>query len=298
MLGNHSCVDKCSEEEMQQQSNNISSANIPTTHDQRVLETAELAKVGQKRRRKDGKFVGGGDGGNGGVSVHEMHMLIERERRIKMRNMFSSLHALLPQLPPKADKSTIVNEAVKYIKTLQHTVQTLKKQRHDKLQNVTAPVADSEYESIITSSNVQQPIDSREAFFSNHHQGPVPPLSSKNLSMATNVPLPVHPFQVPAPPVCFQTWLSPNVVVNVCGDDAQISVCSPRKPGLLSTIFYILEKYNLDVVSAHVTSDSYRRMYMIQAHAGGASNQFPEALPVEETFKLAVGEMNLWILTC
>ncbi|KAK1578781.1 hypothetical protein Q3G72_033107 [Acer saccharum] len=86
--------------------------------------------------------------------------------------------------------------------------------------------------------------------------------------MAINVPLPmhVHPFQVPAPLVCFQTWLLLNVVVNVCGDDAQISVCSPRKPGLLSTIFYILEKYNLDVVSAHVTSDSYRRMYMIQAH--------------------------------
>ncbi|TXG52439.1 hypothetical protein EZV62_021608 [Acer yangbiense] len=306
-MGNHSSVDKCSEEEMQQQANNNSSSNSPTTHDQQALETAELAKVGQKRSRKDGKSVGGGDGGNGGgggESEHEIHMLIERERRKKMRNMFSSLHALLPQLPPKADKSTIVDEAVKYIKSLQHTLHTLKKQRHDKLQNVTAPVADYEHESIITSSNIvqQQPLlDSREAFLADHHQGPLP-LSSKNLSMATNVPMPlpvhVHPFQVPAPPVCFQTWLSPNVVVNVCGDDAQISVCSPRKPGLLSTIFYIFEKYNLDVVSAHVTSDSYRRMYMIQAHASGASNQFPEALSVEETFKVAGEEMNLWLLTC
>ncbi|KAK1549097.1 hypothetical protein Q3G72_007246 [Acer saccharum] len=60
--------------------------------------------MGQKRSRKDGKSVGGGDrgnGGGGGESEHEMHMLIERERRMKMRNMFSSLHALLPQLPPK-----------------------------------------------------------------------------------------------------------------------------------------------------------------------------------------------------
>ena len=59
------------------------------------------------------------------------------------------------RLQIQADKSTIVDEAVKYIKSLQHTLQTLQKQRHDKLQNVTAPVADYEHESIITSSNVQ-----------------------------------------------------------------------------------------------------------------------------------------------
>ncbi|KAK3231351.1 hypothetical protein Dsin_003232 [Dipteronia sinensis] len=109
MLGNHSSVDKCSEEEMQQHAINNSSSNIPITHDQQVLETAELAKVGQKRSRKDGKSVGGGDGSNGGgggESKHEMHTLIERERRMKMRNMFSSLHALLPQLPLKASGSS------------------------------------------------------------------------------------------------------------------------------------------------------------------------------------------------
>lgn len=83
----------------------------------------------------------------------------------------------------------------------------------------------------------------------------------KNLSMAANIH---HSLQVPSD--CFQTWFSPNVVVNMCGDDAQISVCSPRKPGLLTTIFYILEKHNLDVVSAHVSSDRYRSMYMIHAH--------------------------------
>ncbi|TYI95014.1 hypothetical protein E1A91_D02G247700v1 [Gossypium mustelinum] len=58
---------------------------------------------------------------------HDMHIWTERERRKKMRNMFSNLHALLPHLPPKADKSTIVDEAVNYIKTLQQTLQNLQK---------------------------------------------------------------------------------------------------------------------------------------------------------------------------
>lgn len=49
---------------------------------------------------KEGKGVGGG-GGGGAESDHEIHIWTERERRKKMRNMFSSLHALLPQLPPK-----------------------------------------------------------------------------------------------------------------------------------------------------------------------------------------------------
>lgn len=34
-------------------------------------------------------------------SDHEIHIWTERERRKKMKNMFSSLHALLPHLPPK-----------------------------------------------------------------------------------------------------------------------------------------------------------------------------------------------------
>ena len=267
MLGNRSSVDKRSERKQlrleKQKAKNSSSNNSPTAE----MEAAKSAKVGRKRSRNNGKSVAGGSNG-GGESEHELHILNERERRKKMMNMFSNLHALLPQLPPKADKSTIVDEAVNYINSLQRTLQTLEKQKLERDQNET--VAGYE-QSIITSSQVQ-PLESREAFLADHH-GP----SSKHMSMATNVP---HPFPVPVTPVGFQTWFSPNVVVNTCGNDAQISVCSPKKPGLLTTILNILENHNLDVVSAHISSDRYRSMYMIHAHADGASNsnQFPEAL--------------------
>lgn len=75
------------------------------------LETVSVAEVGQKRSRKggskQGKANGGGDQG-GDQSEHEMHIWTERERRKKMRNMFSSLHALLPQLPAKVIKKYII----------------------------------------------------------------------------------------------------------------------------------------------------------------------------------------------
>lgn len=61
---------------------------------------------GAIKNGKNGKGSGEGNegksgGGGGGESDHEIHIWTERERRKKMRNMFSSLHALLPQLPPK-----------------------------------------------------------------------------------------------------------------------------------------------------------------------------------------------------
>lgn len=151
----------------------------------------------------------------------------------------------------QADKSTIVDEAIKYIKNLQETLQTLQHQSQEKLQGVT--IVDSE-PSVITSHT--EALESREAFMA--LQG-----SSKSFTMATNMPL---SFPVSLPPSCFQTWFSPDVVMNMCGGDAQISVCSLKRPGLLTSIFYILEKHKLDVVSAHISSDQFRSIYMIHVH--------------------------------
>lgn len=252
-----------------------SSSNSPVENRQ------GMALVGRKRGRRAKASDGGG-----GESEHETHIWTERERRKKMRNMFSSLHALLPQLPPKADKSTIVDEAVNYIKTLQNSLIKLQKQRHEMQQGATA--VDCE-QSIITSQALAP--DTRETSL------PAGDRSLKNyFSLPTNKP---NLLSVPSSSLCFQTWFSPNVVVSMCGNDAHISVCSSRKPGLLATIFYILEKHKLDVLSAHISSTQQRSIYMIHAHASGVSDdQLPKGLTVEEIFKLAVGEMTLWLSSC
>ncbi|XP_068651523.1 transcription factor bHLH95-like [Aristolochia californica] len=211
-------------------------------------------------------------------SDHEMHIWTERERRKKMRNMFSSLHALLPQLPAKADKSTIVDEAVNYIKTLQHSLQKLQKQRLEMIQGATM---DFEPAMVIPQT---APYESRESYLADKG-------SSKNWAMVNSAPA----VSIPRLPHCFQTWSSPNVILSVTGDDAHISVCASRKPGLLVTIFYILEKHRLQVITAHISSDYFRCMYMIHARANGVSDHLLEAASVEEIFKLAVGEIILWL---
>ncbi|XP_059650046.1 transcription factor bHLH95 [Cornus florida] len=242
------------------------------------------------KRSKNGKGIstgemneeGKGGGGGGGESDHEIHIWTERERRKKMRNMFSNLHALLPQLPPKADKSTIVDEAVNYIKTLQHTLQKLQKQKLERLQGVAT--MNNFDTSMITQPKLAMEV-TREAFLADQVSS-----SCDNMAMTTTNSLSFSRFAT-----TFQTWTSSNVILNVCGDQAQISVCSTKKPGLLTRICFVLEKYKLEVVSAHVSSDYNRCMYMIQARASGVPDQFPETFPVEEIYKQAATDIMAWV---
>ncbi|XP_010930934.1 transcription factor bHLH95 [Elaeis guineensis] len=224
---------------------------------------------------KSSSSKGGSQEGKGpSESDHEMHIWTERERRKKMRNMFTSLHALLPHLPPKADKSTIVDEAVKYIKKLEQNVQKLEKQKEERIRGATSEEPSSKTQGM--------EMTTREAFMADQ---------VKNWA-AANSPTAVS---IPRCRSSFQTWTSPNVVLNVTGSDAHISICTAKKPGILSAIVYVLERHKLEVVSAQISSNRFRSMIMIHAHATGVSDQFPEMLMIEDLYKYAVGEILLWL---
>ena len=106
----------------------------------------------------------------------------------------------------------------------------------------------------------KQAFDSREAFLADQVSSSdhLANISATNFSNSLSVS---YEF-----PVLFQTWTSSNVVLNICGNEAQISVCSLKKPGLFTAICNILEKHKIGVISAHVSSDSNQSMFMIQAH--------------------------------
>ncbi|XP_044509784.1 transcription factor bHLH95-like [Mangifera indica] len=245
-------------------------------------ENKESNNGGDNNKNNNNRVVkeGKGSNGGGGDSVeHEIHILTERERRKKMRNMFASLHALLPHVSPKADKCTVVDEAVKYIKTLEQTLQKLEKKKMERLQGEAPSTTDAK----------KQASKSREAFLADQ-------VASSNLAIepASKVN-PTNLVSASPSPAVFKTWTSPNVVLNISGDAAQINLCSPKKLGLLTTISYIFEKYKIEVISAQVSSHSNRRIILIQAKVNRDSEQFTEAIPVEDIYKKAAGELAIWI---
>ncbi|XP_057974756.1 transcription factor bHLH95-like [Malania oleifera] len=241
---------------------------------------------GDRENSIDCKTVAGGGGTEDDAEL-ETHIWTERERRKKMRDLFNNLHALLPHLPDKADKSSIVDEAVSYIKTLQQSVEILQQRKLERLRGTATTfncgsslAVEPSWEPFVGGKELPPPVGENSEAYSHSYDYKIP--TSPMISLAD----------------CnyshFRTWLAGNVVASMCGDDAHISVCSLKKPGLLTTIFYILDKHKLDVISTHISSDQYRCMYMIHARgAGGSSNQIQEASTVEEVFKLAVEEMSL-----
>ncbi|KAF2945220.1 hypothetical protein DAI22_02g202100 [Oryza sativa Japonica Group] len=74
----------------------------------------------------------GGGGGGGGRSRERMHIFAERERRRKIKNMFTDLRDLVPSLTNKADKATIVGEAISFIRSLEETVADLERRKRER----------------------------------------------------------------------------------------------------------------------------------------------------------------------
>ncbi|EYU42679.1 hypothetical protein MIMGU_mgv1a018002mg [Erythranthe guttata] len=224
---------------------------------------------GDGGRQGNGAGCGGGGGegkkggGEGGDVEHELHIWTERERRKKMRDMFANLHSLIPHLPPRADKSTIVDEAVVYIKQLQQTLETLEKKKAERaLKGKTSAAANL---TACDTSTVTHAVQSREGFLANH-QGSVGSSANPGVTLAN----PNSAFSGPEFPA--------------------------KKPGLLAAIFFVLDKYKIEVLSAQVSSDRNRRMYTIVTNANGGSDQFPEGLfMVEEIYRLAAAEIMLWV---
>ncbi|KAJ1399082.1 Myc-type, basic helix-loop-helix [Sesbania bispinosa] len=237
----------------------------------------------------------GNDINDGNTTRDAGHIWTEREKRKKMKNMFSTFHFMLPHLPPKLRnliKDTnlsiflvlfipLSDEAVSYIQNLEQTLVKLEKQKQERLQYVSTNATFGCDSSVIHSRSLWHPYD--------------PPLitagdkgSSSNNNYLSNITAVNGTSNNNGlqPAVAFQTWTSPNVVLNIYGDVAQFCICATKKLGILTTITYVLEKYNIEVLSANILS-SNGDAYMIQAHAKRASNQFQEAKLVEQMHRQA-----------
>uniref|UniRef100_A0A3Q7FCT9 ACT domain-containing protein n=1 Tax=Solanum lycopersicum TaxID=4081 RepID=A0A3Q7FCT9_SOLLC len=129
----------------------------------------------------------------------------------------------------QADKSKIVYEAVNCIRKLQNTFNKYQSQKLERLE-----------ENNIMLMGSQKVGNRLEKYACDHG-------STCNSTAITQA----NHGSSPLIPTGFMIWSSPNVVLNVAGEDAYISVCCPKKPGLFTTICYVLEKHKIDIKSIH-----------------------------------------------
>nr|XP_043630150.1 transcription factor bHLH95-like [Erigeron canadensis] len=214
------------------------------------------------------------------LSDQAKHLWSEKRRRKKMKNMFEELHSLLPNQPPKTNLTTIVDETISYIKTLQQTLQKLEMQKTQMLCSQS------------TNISVASPTPQRQKKVVADSLLSLGSSSNGHMDMATCSKLGPFPMPSRAPPA-FQTWTSSNVILNVCGLDAHINICSSKKHGLLSEICKVLERHKLDVLYAQVYSDLSKSMFMIHARAHVAPDESPIDHAYEEIFKKVALEMML-----
>ncbi|KAM0909812.1 hypothetical protein ACQ4PT_014543 [Festuca glaucescens] len=186
----------------------------------------------------------------------ELHITTERERRKRMSEMFTKLCGLLPTLPDKVDKSSIVMETIHYIKSLEGTLMELEKRKQE-MQLARGKVG--------AAANGEAPTS------------------------------PVTVGAVPPVPVGLQTWSGQNVVLSLSGNDAWINVCVARRPGVLTMVMAVLKKHNINVVTSGISSDNAWTMFTIHARINGATNQLGDNVRSEEIYKLAVSEMLVWL---
>ncbi|KAM3291528.1 transcription factor bHLH95 [Capsicum chacoense] len=261
-----------------------------------VKEVGEASLGGQKRCRSNekkgtnesGEPKSGANGDGSRESGHELHIRTERERRKRMRNMFEDLQTLLPHLQSKADKSSIVDETVRYIKMLENTVENLKEQKLERIQLGIARLSTMN-NPVITPQKLRVGTSWEQFLADKGSASNSAAITPKNNNNVTGIPLLNTNV-----PTAFATWSSDNVVLNVCGEEAHISVCCPKKPGLFTFICHVLEKNKIDIVHAHVSSDQFRNLFMIQTHARGASGLeqlISGALSVEDMYKQAAHEI-------
>ncbi|KQJ99814.1 hypothetical protein BRADI_3g45365v3 [Brachypodium distachyon] len=203
------------------------------------------------------------------------HITTERERRKRMSEMFSTLHGLLPSLPDKMDKSSIVMEAIHHIKTLEGTVKELEKRKQDLARGMPAGIGSSVSGISSSSPAVVLPVPAAVVV--------QPPAAGAG---AGAVP----------PQLGLQTWSGQNVALSLSGDDAYINVCAPRYgPRMLKLVVSVLDKHGLEVITSGIASESSRVMFNFHTRVNAANSVFGDRLSSEDLCKLAVSEIMIWL---
>ncbi|KAI7734778.1 hypothetical protein M8C21_010469 [Ambrosia artemisiifolia] len=198
-----------------------------------------------------------------GISVRRRcssNLSAERRRRNTETKLYGELLALLPHLTVKDPKTKILEEAKNCIESLEETLRNLEKQKLERLNGASQTLV----------SNTESP----------------------NLLINKGASGNLDAISEPSS-ISFKTYVSSHVTLNVCGEAAVISICSERIPDLFTTVCYILEEHNMEVVYTEISSDHAKTMYMIRVGIrGNVPPELVEGFPYEEMYSKAVAQIE------
>ncbi|ESQ46193.1 hypothetical protein EUTSA_v10000251mg [Eutrema salsugineum] len=227
-----------------------------------VIETSlnfsNIANMDQKvgSKRKDC----GNNGGKREPHLLKEHVLAERKRRQKLSERLIALSALLPGLK-KADKATVLEDAIKHLKHLQERVKKLEEER------VGIKKMD---QSVILVKRSQVYIDDDTSSYSSTCSAGSPPSSSLD-------------------EVSILKQTMPMIEARVSDRDLLIRIHCDKNKGCLIKILGSLEKFRLEVVNSFTLQ--FGNSTLVITILSKMDNNF--ARPIEDVvkdIKLALAE--------
>ncbi|CAO1942127.1 unnamed protein product [Urochloa humidicola] len=215
----------------------------------------------------------------------KVQIIMERERRRHMKDMFNTLLDLMPHVPKKVDKATLVGETINYIKALEQTKANLERKKQERaLARQAAATAN------------------KAGAFSLPVTRTAHGMAALSDGWGPAIPQQQHAAPAAAPPPAalgaagFQTWSTPKVVLSVLSNnEAVINVCAPRQPHMLTLVLSVLSKHGIEVVSMQIAADGAGSLFAIYTRVNGAGGENP--LAAEDIYKLAVSEIMVWLST-
>ncbi|KAJ0260445.1 Transcription factor NAI1 [Hirschfeldia incana] len=171
--------------------------------------------VGSKRKEC------GNNGGKREPHLMKEHVLAERKRRQKLNERLIALSALLPGLK-KADKASVLEDAIKHLKQLQERVKKLEEERGG---------TKKMDQSVILVKRSQVYVDDDSSSYSSTCSAASPPASSLD-------------------EVSILKQTMPMIEARVSDRDLLIRIHCEKTKGCLIKILSSLEKFRLDVVNS------------------------------------------------
>lgn len=214
----------------------------------------------------DWDSVGGAESksGAGALDARERHKLAERERRKSMRELFLSLHALLPHANTvRKEQSAILDEIIKYIPLAAARLRSLKSRRE--------------------TPGAAHPHESRAG---GGLGSPVVHVSERSSASSNSGDCDIRVAPEP----------SSSVAIRVRGDRVNVSLTDTKGTSqalLLSAVLDELEAHHLDLVRSTHCRDGSKLLHHSESKVGQIRNRSLQLLLPGKIVTLLNG---LWIL--